>query len=37
VRALLDHPSALVREHAAWALAQDAEREGEARHAEQGG
>jgi epoxyqueuosine reductase len=37
LRDLLDHPSALVREHAGWGLAQDAEREREAQHAQQGG
>ncbi len=32
--ARLDHPSALVREHVAWALAQQPEREGQAGHAQ---
>ena len=36
LRALEQHPSALVREHVAWALAQDAEREREAGHAQHG-
>jgi hypothetical protein len=36
LQALADHPSPLVREHVAWALAQDAEREREAGHAEHG-
>jgi epoxyqueuosine reductase len=36
LHALLDQPSELVREHAAWALAQRAEREGQAERAEQG-
>jgi epoxyqueuosine reductase len=36
VEALLAHPSELVREHAGWALAQDAQREAQAGDAEHG-
>jgi epoxyqueuosine reductase len=36
LHALLGHPSALVREHAGWALAQDAEGEAQAGNAEHG-